>query len=406
MRNTIRPLVSGRHLHVASVVLTLAVLMMPALLVTQTANAQTYSVLYAFTGGTDGANPNGALIQDVAGNLYGTTVERGNSSGCFGYGCGVVFKLDSSGKETVLYTFTGGADGGNPSGALIRDAQGKLYGTAESGGDTNNGTVFKISQSGRETVLHSFTGTDGQYPETGVIRDKAGNFYGTTADGGAYGGGTVFKVDTTGKETVLYSFGGYQGDGTYPAALLMDSAGNLYGTTYVGGGIGGGTVFELNTADQESILFSFRGGGGGYHPSSGLIRHGNGSIYGTTGLGTEHTQGTVYRVSKAGKMKVLYRFSGHQDGGDPEASVVQDKAGNFYGTTTEGGEFRNGTVFKLDPTGKLTVLYSFTGGSDGLMPTDLLLGRDGNLYGTTYAGGSSNCTFGIGGCGVVFKVTP
>jgi uncharacterized repeat protein (TIGR03803 family) len=364
--------------------------------------------LYAFTGGTDGANPNGALIQDVAGNLYGTTVERGNSSGCFGYGCGVVFKLDSSGKETVLYTFTGGADGGNPSGALIRDAQGKLYGTAESGGDTNNGTVFKISQSGRETVLHSFTGTDGQYPETGVIRDKAGNFYGTTADGGAYGGGTVFKVDTTGKETVLYSFGGYQGDGTFPEALVMDSAGNLYGTTGFGGGIGGGTVFKLDAADQESILFSFRGGGGGYIPNSGLIRHGNGSLYGTTGLGTEHTQGTVYRVSKAGKMKVLYRFSGHQDGGNPEASVVQDKAGNFYGTTTEGGEFRYGTVFKLDPTGKLTVLYSFTGGSDGFMPTtDLLLGKDGNLYGTTYAGGSSNCAlFGAGECGVVFKITP
>jgi uncharacterized repeat protein (TIGR03803 family) len=231
------------------------------------ARGQTFTVLHSFKGGTDGESPYGGVVRDTAGNLYGTTAQGGAFSN------GTVFKLDTTGKETVLYSFTGGADGAIPLAGLIRDAAGNLYGTTEVGGDlTCNsgigcGTVFKLHTTGKETVLHSFTGNpDGASPFAGVIRDAAGNLYGTTPKGGALNSGTVFKLDTTGKETVLYSFAG-GADGSYPdAAVIRDAAGNLYGNTFFGGTYNFGTVFKLDSTGKETVLYRFRKPTNGLYP--------------------------------------------------------------------------------------------------------------------------------------------
>jgi uncharacterized repeat protein (TIGR03803 family) len=203
------------------------------------------TVLYVFTGGgagSDGANPNG-LILDRAGNLYGTTGYGGSGND------GTVFMLDATGKETILYRFTGGngsTDGKNPSGNLIRDASGSLYGTTSIGGTANLGTIFRLDPSGKETVLHSFGSPgDGAYPGSGMVMDKAGNLYGNTSLGGTFADGAVFKYDTAGNETVLHSFGA-TGDGQYPVGnLTLDSAGHIYGVTQKGGAAGWGTVFVI-----------------------------------------------------------------------------------------------------------------------------------------------------------------
>ena len=209
------------------------------------------TVLYGFTGGNDGGNSGAGLIRDAQGNLYGTAESGGDMSSCDGLGCGVVFKLSSTGQETVLHSFTGGADGAIPYAGLIRDAQGNLYGTTGYGGDMSScsgngcGVVFKLSSTGKETVLYRFKGgADGAGPTAGVIRDAQGNLHGTTWGGGAYGKGTVFELSPTGKETVLHSFAG--ADGANPeAGVIEDTNGNLYGTTSFGSAYSNGVVFEL-----------------------------------------------------------------------------------------------------------------------------------------------------------------
>jgi uncharacterized repeat protein (TIGR03803 family) len=247
------------------------------------------TVLHTFTGSPgDGAFPYGGLIEDSAGNLYGTTSAGGTANS------GIVFKLDTTGKETVLYNFTGGADGAFPYGGLIGDSAG-IYGTTSAGGITAGacfpsgcGVVFKLDTAGKESVLYSFTGgpTDGAYPYAGLIRDSAGNFYGTTYSGGAGvcgGCGVVFKLDTTGTETVLYSFMGYPTDGAFPyAGLVRDSAGSLFGTTTYGGGSDNGVVFELDTTGKETVLHTFTGGPDGAAPRARLIPDSAGYLYGTT----------------------------------------------------------------------------------------------------------------------------
>ena len=226
-------------------------------------------MLHSFTGGTDGASPYAGLIRDAAGNLYGTTVYGGTSSS------GTVYKIDASGQEMVLYSFTGGNDGGFPYGGVIRDSAGNLYGTTYYGGASDAGTVYKIDASGQETVLYSFTGgTDGGFPYAGVIRDSAGNLYGTTTGGGASGLGTVYKIDASGQETVLHSFTG-GADGANPdAGVIRDSAGNLYGTTISGAASEGGTVYEVDSTGLETVLYSFQGGTDGYYPYGGLTGDG------------------------------------------------------------------------------------------------------------------------------------
>lgn len=369
-----------------------------------------------------GAHPIGTLITDGKGNVYGTT-SQGVS-----YGRGTVFEVNRAGKATTLYTFPGGANGELPQAGLLRDKLGNLYGTTYNGGSgtCDCGVVFKIDSAGNETVLHSFQGMpDGDNPESSLVHDGTGNLYGTTVYGGtssACGGdaecGTVFKIDSAGSETILHSFTGGS-DGAYPSAgLLLDSAGNLYGTTSYGGTFSAGTVFKVDTSGTETVLYNFQGGSDGQAPVAPLVQDGAGNLYGTTERGGAACSlgcGTVFKLTLTGQETVLYRFTGGNDGSFPLAGLVADSAGNLYGTTTSAGDLSCsiffdtgcGTVFKISSDGTETTLYTFNG-SDGAMPESGLL-RDaaGNLYGTTFDGGSGHCYSRSEnlGCGVIFKLS-
>jgi uncharacterized repeat protein (TIGR03803 family) len=358
------------------------------------------TVLYTFTGGADGGNSYAGVIRDSAGNLYGTTSSGGAS------GAGVVFKVDKSGNETVLYSFTGGADGGSPYAGLVRDSPGNFYGTTAFGGTAALGVVFKVDTSGNETVLHTFKrGRDGDQPDTaGVILDSVGNLYGTAAFAGAGGQGVVYKLDTSGHETVLYAFPG-AADGQYPynAGVIFGSDGQLYGTTFYGGKLGHGVVYQLDGDGNEKVLYNFHllTANGYGQPTGGVIQDSNGNFYGTTFSGQADVgrgYGVVYKVGPAGHSTVLHNFTGGADGGFPYGGVIRDSKGNLYGTAEVGGASGAGVVFKVDTFGNETVLYSFTGGADGGYPlAGVIRDSKGNLYGTTNGGGAS-------GAGVVFKV--
>jgi uncharacterized repeat protein (TIGR03803 family) len=380
---------------------------------TQPAQAQTYyseSVLHSFSLGSDGGYPWAGLVQDAKGNLYGTTSMGGALM------AGTVFKVSSKGDETVLYTFEGSKDGGTPYADLIQDAKANLYGTTYVGGAFNRGVVFKVSSKGTETVLYTFTGgADGGSPYAGLVRDAKENLYGTTSSGGSFSNsGVVFKVSSKGKEAVLYTFtGGVDGGNPY-AGLVQDAKGILYGTTLTGGDLscnppyGCGTVFKVTKTGKETVLDTFTGGADGGYPYAGLVQDAEGNLYGTTVEGGDlacnppYGCGTAFKVTKTGKETVLYSFTGGADGGYPYAGLVRDAKGNLYGTTSTGGALEAGVVFRVSSKGKETVLYTFTGGVDGASP--LVLGRlvqdeKGRLYGTTELGGAS--TFGT-----VFKLIP
>ena len=386
----------------------------------KSAQAQTLNVLYTFTGQADGAQPIGGLIRDSQGNLYGTTCCAGT------HGAGTVFMLDKAGTETVLYSFCSlpnCPDGDQPYASLIRDADGSLYGTTYFGGSTECsggcGVVFKLDKSGNETVLHAFTGTggDGSNPYDGLVQDPKGNFYGTTEYGGGAsacsgGCGTVFEVDAAGKERVLYSFSAGT-DGVGPlAGLVRDDEGNLYGTTQYGGTYGVGTVFKLDNAHREEVLYTFTGGADGGQPLLGyLVRDAKGNLYGTTVRGGASSCsflcGVVFKLDKSGKETVLHGFVlGTDDGTNPYAGLVEDAEGNLYGTTNQGGAYGKGMVFELDKSGKETLLHTFTGTGDGAYPSgDLLRTANGKLYGTAADGADSGCYDDLG-CGIVFMLTP
>jgi uncharacterized repeat protein (TIGR03803 family) len=315
---------------------------------------------------------------------------------------------------------------------LIQDAAGNIYGTTELGGTSFNcgksfagcGTVFKIDSSGKGGVIHSFTGADGAVPDGGLIFDKAGNLYGTALYGGdsscnpPNGCGTLFRIDpSTRKLTVVYYFKGGR-DGLLPLGdLTMDAAGNIYGATYGGGldnctnGPGCGTIFKVDSTGHETVLYRFTGNVGkkrdGGHPGSGVdldeLRH---LLYGTTECGACGDPGTVFELTMQGRMRVLYRFTGGTDGKAPQSGLLWDKAGNLYGTTNVGGTYGLGTVFKVDPAGKETVLHSFDGVLGNPSPNDRLVWDKvgGNLYGTTQWGGDPNCEGRGYGCGNVFKI--
>jgi uncharacterized repeat protein (TIGR03803 family) len=260
------------------------------------------TVLHSFSGlpTSDGANPGGTLLRDPAGNLYGTTEGGGLLCSQSISGCGTIFKIDSSGKETILYRFTGGGDGGIPGAGVIRDAAGSLYGTTYVGGSAECGTVYKVSISGKETVLHSFncSNGDGSGPLSGLIRDRRGALYGTTGSGGVFGQGTVFKVTLTGKETVLYSFGGGTTDGCQPyyGSLTFDEVGNLYGTTVFCGTDNTGVVFRIDPSGNEIVLHSFTGGADGSNPYGGTLIDIDGNLYGMTFGGGDSNAGVIYKL--------------------------------------------------------------------------------------------------------------
>jgi len=309
------------------------------------------TVLHSFSrAGLEGRFPRGGLARDLAGNLFGTTSAGGSS------GLGVVFKVDSTGRESVLHSFTGSpTDGASPYAGLILDSAGNLYGTTTSGGASNFGTVFKVDAAGKETVLYSFLGyPDGANPFGGLARDRSGNLYGTTFYGGSYercggfGCGTVFKLDATGSEKVLHSFTSYDGNWPY-AGLVLDTSGFLYGTAQEGGAHSSGTVFKLNTSGKFTLLFSFTGGADGGRPFAGVVLDDAGNLYGTTSRGGTTDSGVVFELSTDRKETVLHSFTGLTDGAYPFAGVTADTAGNLYGTTEGGDPWRAGVVFKLSP---------------------------------------------------------
>jgi uncharacterized repeat protein (TIGR03803 family) len=327
--------------------------------------AGTETLLHGFAGSPDGASPNGNLIRDASNNIYGATSAGGTAN------MGAIFKLASTG-ETVVHSFTGApADGAFPYAGVIEDSAGNLYGTTSAGGASNNGAVFKVDASGAETLLYSFSGgLDGAVPYGGLIRTSNGNLYGTTSAGGVATGsfpsgcGVVFMVTPAGTEHVLYRFTGSP-DGANPyAGLIADSEDNLYGSTY-NGGAGGcnngcGTVFELDKAGTETVLYSFKGyPTDGASPFAGLVRTSAGNFYGTTTYGGRSESGTVFLLETSGTEVVLYNFTGTTDGAVPRARLFLDSAGNLYGTTYNGGNSgvacggsppdSCGVVFKLTP---------------------------------------------------------
>jgi uncharacterized repeat protein (TIGR03803 family) len=279
------------------------------------------------------------------------------------------------------------------------DGGGNLYGTTKVGGLTDHGTVFMIDPSGHEKVLHSFgqVGIDGWYPLCALVGDGAGNLYGTASEAGKFLDGTVFTISAARTGKILHSFKG--SDGANPlAGLIRDSESNLYGTVSEGTS-SFGAVFKVDQNGVETTLHRFRGvPGDGESPQTALVRDSAGNLYGTTNYGGRSNLGTVFKVTSSGVETVLYNFTGGTDGKFP-SGLVRDSGGNLYGETVQGGLFGFGAIFKVDTNGVLTTLYSFKNQGDGSTPAGgLARDAQGNLYGTTEFGGS--------GQGTVFKLDP
>lgn len=413
---------SGKRQRATRRELLLATLFILPLIAAQSAQSPTFSLFHKFSGGGAGNYPAGGVIRDTPGNFYGVT----QMGGSFNYG--TVFMLSPTGKETVLHSFTG-QDGLWPSADLIRDDEGNLYGVTSDGGTAEGGkcqfgcgVVFKVDTTGKETILHAFTGgADGGNPITPLLLDKAGNLYGVTYGGGdpscTGGCGVVFRLNSVGKETILYTFTG-GGDGVGPSTLLRDASGNLYGSTRGGGDIncnrgGCGTVFKLDKIGKKTILYSFTDAVDGSVPT-GLIRDVTGNFFGVAWQGGHlsgcggYGCGTVFKLDSSRHETVLYTFTGGSDGANPNPALIRDASGNLYGVTEDGGALNCygnigcGTVFKVDAAGHETVLHTFTE-IDGQFAIGLMRDAAGRFYGTTYIGGSSKCLYG---CGVVFSLTP
>jgi uncharacterized repeat protein (TIGR03803 family) len=279
------------------------------------------------------------------------------------------------------------------------------------------GTLFQLNKTGSKIRYYSFTGSNGEFPESPLI-DVSGNLYGTTNSGGTDGVGIVYKINTSGKETVLYSFeGGSDGCDPYPG-VTADSRGNLYGVASSDGCNGSGAAYEIDTSGNFHLLYQFIGFVGS-EPDSALIFDPQGNLYGTAGIGGSSDQcsggcGTVFELSQQNGIwsgRRLYSFCSLPDcadGDSPVGPLVRDNnTGNLYGATFFGGAYGYGTVFELDPSGHETVLYSFTGASDGAYPGGgLTMGGSGNLYGVALSGGDISCNVQLGGCGLVFELTP
>lgn len=405
----------------------LAIILVLTGVATQVAQAETFNVIYNFDGSTDGANPFAGVTIDKAGNIYGTNT----SGGADGYG--TVFKLKLKGSSWILsplYNFTGGSDGKNPQSRVIIGPDGALYGTTFNGGGKGCGTngcgiVFSLRPPTfacksamcpwKETVLYQFSGgTDGGEPTGTIVFDQAGNIYGTTQIGGfphkcsGLGCGTVFKLARSGSswtETVLYQFSG--SDGAFPnSGVISDNSGNLYGTTDSGGSSADGTVFELSPQGSgwtERVLYNFQGLSDGSQPDSGLIFDSQGNLYGTTLLDGSGGGGTVFKLTPSNgnwTLNVLYGLAGIAG---PIANLSMDAAGNLYGTTYQDGVYLSGSVLKLIPSSggwTYNSLHDFTGGNDGELPmSNIVFDSHGNLYGTAAYGGSK-------GLGVVVEIVP
>lgn len=356
------------------------------------AQTATDAVLHNFGDFPNGALPYGTPIRSSSGDLYGATYEGGAAF------MGAVFEMSATGKYKVLYSFKGGADGANPYAGVTLEPAGNFYGTTHNGGASGLGTVYEVTPSGQETVLYSFAGgADGANPYAGVALDSAGNLYGTTYYGGTANAGAVYKLTPSGQEAILYSFtGGDDGSNPY-ASVTLDPAGDLYGTTLWGGSYGEGTVYKLNMRGQETVLHTFSGGNDGGSPYANVILDPAGDLYGTASGGVG---GALFEVSAAGEYRELYQFLGVGPQ-RPASGLVRDAAGSLYGATSGGGSHAVGVVYKLDASGAYTTLYQFPGGTGYWLYTNtpnpgVVLDAEGNVYGATpYAGAA----------GMVYKVT-
>jgi len=363
-------------------------------------SAQTYTQLVSFDG-TNGASPGYmSLVQGFDGNFYGTTYSGGSAN------AGTVFNITSGGILTTLYSFctqAGCPDGSNPTVGLAQDANGNFYGTTSGGGAFGEGTVFEMTPDGTLTTLHNFCGPSsprkckGGFSPQGVVLATDGNLYGTTSGGWVQGNhGSVFKITPGGKVTGLHSFD--EADGADPnPGLVQATSGNFYGTTEEGGQNGWGTVFEITPRGTLTTLYSFCPENlcaDGEYPGAGLVQAADGNFYGTTVMGGNNGNGTVFEITADGNLTTLHNFVYYTDGADPTAGLVQGTDGNLYGTTSLGGALSGGTVFDITPAGTLTTLYTFcgmVGCSDGSSPAGVLMqATDGNFYGTTEQGGANH----------------
>ena len=376
-----------------------AILFLMFAVATAPAQTQNFTVLHEFNGTADGANPEGKLLRDAAGNLYGTTFAGG------AVGEGTVYTIDNTGKEKILFTFSGEFQtGGFPATPLIRDQAGNLYGIAD-GGPGGAGIVYKISPDGKETILFAFQGClschNPRVPTGGIVMDKLGNLYGTTLFGGTgscqSGCGTIFRLDTAGALHVLYSFTG-GADGSQPfGPLAPDTNGNLYGVTEAGGDmncvdapqVGCGTVFQLSRAGKLKVVHTFKGGADGANPQPDLlIDAAAGNLYGAASRGGKFDQGMLFRISSNGRYTALYSFTGQDDGARPRGGLVLDAAGNLFGEALTGGRGTDGTVFAINPAGQIKVLHTFEADLDGAFPTGGLISDGlGHLFGTAIQNG-------------------
>lgn len=374
--------------------------------VSQPVHSQNYKVIHNFTGkGSDGATPYGGPILDRSGNLYGTTYLGGK------YGSGSVYRLSHDGamwNYHSLYSLKGINDGAGPAfGSLAMGADGTLFGTTEGGRDF--GTAFAVCDCPwQETIVHRFgAGIDGAQPIGGVVLDAAGNIYGTTSLGGTFGNGTVFEAKREGRtwiESAIYSFSGGDDGTNPPAGVTLAADGILYGTTSLGGANGGGVVYQLShstTGWKQTVLYTFQGLDDGQNPVGGVVLDGAGNLYGTTFDGGINGGGTVYELSPSPDgwtFTTLFSFTGGYGGPYNKLTLA---GGNIYGFTNAEGANGLGSIFKLTPVNRgwsFTDLYDFPGGNDGGLPYgSLAVDSDGNIFGTAVVGGTWNQ-------GVVFEI--
>lgn len=388
-------------------------------------------ILHEFDGGNDASRPTSGLAEDAAGNLYGTSLMGGEANS------GVVYELSPAAggwQERVIHSFSGRADGSEPSNGLVIDANGNLYGTASTGGAYGWGTAFRLSPSGNGQwsfiLLHTFSDKEDGSGPGALILDSEGNLYGTASGGGPshrkvcfYGCGVVYELSPTASgpwtETVLYSFFGGK-DGRYPGGVIFDKAGNLYGTASQGGNfqscgspLGCGVVFELSPTESgswnENVLYAFSGRDG-LSPSGQLVFDYAGNLYGATFAGGDINScpdgcGVIFELTPTAtgfwQETLLHTFRGPVDGQGPLNPLTPDGNGNFYGVTEVGGPYSGGLVFELSPSGDgnwtIKALNEFVlGGFKGSGPNaGLLLDSRNNLYGTTGSGGPAGTDGGL-----------
>ncbi|HEY1612895.1 MAG TPA: choice-of-anchor tandem repeat GloVer-containing protein [Rhizomicrobium sp.] len=362
------------------------------------AEARGLTVLHDFAGPPgDGSYPYNNVSIDAAGDILGTANLGGGTNS------GIIFRIAPDGSETVLHSFDGAKGGSDPNaGVTIDPATGDLYGTTTFGGKAycrnGCGVLYRLAANGKYSVLRSFdVGKFGFWPAGQLLRDDHGNLFGVATAGGPAENGTVFEYSARGKFKVLHTFA--DTDGTEPQGnLIADKAGNLYGVTNSGGTKETGTVFKLTQKGTLTTLYNFTGGADGGYPTGGLALDSAGNLYGATNLAGNGTTpfGTVFRLAPDGTLTTLYTFTGGNDGGYPAGNVLLHGK-KIYGTTTEGGKGQNGVVYAVDPaSGTETIVHSFTG-TDGAVPQAGLTGNHGTLYGTASGGGTEDL-------GVVFSL--